>query len=177
MIGLTLFSESCVALPRKSQWIHQKNQSLRGFPFVCVFSGLAWLISMLLKYTPDYPIDSLHKHSLMWPFFFFPTTTTWFWRFKKGLRNIWSYKKCLKTRRFDSNITEIKLVSPSEYENVEKQKFISYGSLSVKVSTKTCFLCGFIFLHYRAVKTKWHFELFELIYLTCSCFSRSRHRS
>lgn len=144
MIGLTLFSESCVVLPRKSQWIRQKNQSLQGFPFVCVFSGLAWLISILLKYTPDYPIDSLHKHSLMWPFFFFSTTTTWFWRFKKGLRNIWSYKKCLKTRRFDSNITEIKLVSPSEYENVENKIYFLWIIVCEGVH-ENMFLVWFLF--------------------------------
>lgn len=86
----------------------------------------------------------------------FRPTTTRFWRFKKGLRIIWSYKKCIKTRRFESNISKIKLVSSVEYENV-KNKYISYGSLSLNIhETKRKHVFGvdlFLFLFFTIAQS------------------------
>lgn len=99
---------------------------------------------------------------------FFLQMTTRFWRFKKGLRNVWSNKKCSETPRLSSNITEIKLVSPSMYENAERKKIIVFSTYP----QKTCFWCGFCFIYFFPIEqSKWNVILsFELIYFTCFSF-------
>lgn len=122
MIGLTSFSECSVTLPRKPQWIRrneEKNCLRDSLPVVCVER-----ISCLNEIHPiqAWLTDRINAQTFLNCDLFFLQMTTRFWRFKKGLRNVWSNKECSETPRLSSNIAEIKLVSPSMYENTERKK-------------------------------------------------------
>lgn len=161
-----------VALPRKRQWILKKILVVWDFVFMAL---LAVCVRRISKFFFHVSLTNsrlardqfnAQTHSLKCGLFlFWSHSSTRFWRFKKGLRIIWSYKKNMskdKTFWFE-NISRLNSFLHPSMKMLKINFFnhcLSVVRISIDEKRKTCFWCGFGF----------HFILFLFYSFTIAHF-------